>query len=49
MQDTDKKERKKGMDTSVDDDSLGENTEKTPLTKEVEKNRDAKDTSGSNN
>jgi len=35
---------KKGKDNDVDasDDTLGENTEKTPLAKEVEKERNAK-------
>ncbi len=41
------KENKKGMDTTADDDSLGENTEKTPLTKEVEKERNAEENEGS--
>lgn len=42
-------EPKKGMDTTADDDTLGENTEKTPLTEEVEKDRDADSKDASEN
>jgi len=41
MKDTSKKHQKKGMDVDYDDDSLGENTEETPLTKEVKRDRAA--------
>lgn len=41
MKDTSKKHPKKGMDVDYDDDSLGENTEETPLTKEVKRDRAA--------
>jgi len=33
----------KGNDVNASDDTLGENTEKTPLAKEVEKDRRAKE------
>ena len=42
MKDNPKKGEKKGMDTDASDDTLGENTEQTPLAKEVKKDRRAK-------
>lgn len=42
MKNNPNKDEKKGMDTDASDDTLGENTEQTPLAKEVKNDQQAK-------